>query len=281
MENYTYKHVALIGVDGAGVFFRDTQTPNIDEIMANGAISYDVLTAEPTISAECWGSMLIGVKPEVHGLTNDILSSKPYDINSKYPTVFRVISENLPGAAMASFSNWSPINGGILENNLDIYKDSSWDGALADKICDYLKENGAPTFMFVQFDDVDGAGHCHGYRSEKYLEQITVEDGYIGRIFDTYKDIGAIEDTLFIVTADHGGLGNCHGGSSDDEKYVMFAACGKTVVNGQIGEMEIRDTPAIILHALGLDEKKPKSWTARIPDNFFKGIGASERPLGE
>ena len=279
MSNYTYKHVALIGVDGAGVFFRDTETPNIDKIIENGAVSYDVLTAEPTISADCWGSMLICVKPEVHGLTNDILSSKPYDIESKYPSVFRVIRENMPEATLASFSNWSPINSGLVENNLNVYKESSWDADLTEKICTYLKENGAPTFMFVQFDEVDGAGHCHGYRSEKYLNQITVEDGFVGRILDVYKELGALEDTLFIVTADHGGLGTSHGGSSDDEKIVMFSAIGKTVKNGTIGEMEIRDTPAIILHALGLTQ--PTSWTARIPENFYVDVPASERPLGE
>ena len=61
----------------------------------------------------------------------------------------------------------------------------------------------------------------------------------------------------------------------------MFTACGKTVANGQIGEMEIRDTPAIILNALGLGDKQPKSWTSRIPDNFYAGINSVERPLGE
>ena len=103
----------------------------------------------------------------------------------------------------------------------------------------------------------------------------------LNKVLDAYKEIGALEDTLFIVTADHGGFGNCHGGSHDDEKYVMFAACGKTVKNGKIAEMEIRDTPAIILHALGLDDKQPKSWTARIPGDFFIDVDASERPLGE
>ena len=34
---YTYKRVALIGVDGAGTFFRQTDTPNIDRIFENGS----------------------------------------------------------------------------------------------------------------------------------------------------------------------------------------------------------------------------------------------------
>ncbi|MBQ3860058.1 MAG: alkaline phosphatase family protein, partial [Clostridia bacterium] len=68
-----YKHVFVIGVDGAGSFFRETETPRLDEIFGNGAVSYDVLTSNPTISAQCWGSMLLGVTPEVHGLTNSIV----------------------------------------------------------------------------------------------------------------------------------------------------------------------------------------------------------------
>ena len=56
MNRYLYKRVVLIGVDGAGAFFRDTDTPCIDEIFENGAISYNVLTSNPTISAQCWGS---------------------------------------------------------------------------------------------------------------------------------------------------------------------------------------------------------------------------------
>ena len=72
-----YSHVIVIGVDGAGSWFKDADTPNFDKIFENGAITYKALSSKPTISAECWGSMLIGVGPEIHGLTNGIVSSFP------------------------------------------------------------------------------------------------------------------------------------------------------------------------------------------------------------
>ena len=74
-ERFIYKHVVIVGVDGAGRFFADADTPNIDRIFKNGACTFDMLTAEPTISAQCWGSMLLGVPPEVHKLTNGIVAS--------------------------------------------------------------------------------------------------------------------------------------------------------------------------------------------------------------
>ena len=68
-----YKHVIVIGVDGAGAFFKDANTPFIDNIFKGYASSYSVLTSNPTISAQCWGSLLHGVTPVFHKLTNSVV----------------------------------------------------------------------------------------------------------------------------------------------------------------------------------------------------------------
>ena len=68
--NGKYAHVIVVGIDGAGSFIRDARTPNFDRIFADGAVTYKALASNPSISAECWGSMLLGVGPEVHKLTN-------------------------------------------------------------------------------------------------------------------------------------------------------------------------------------------------------------------
>ena len=192
---------------------------------------------------------------------------------------FRVIRENMPDAVLASFCNWNPINIGIIEDGIGVHKDSAGDAALTDKICKYVAEN-APTFLFVQFDEVDGAGHSNGYGTLSHLAQITKTDEYIERIYKTYEDNGLAESTLFIVTADHGGtLGGSHGGSSYAEKYVMFAAAGKTVAPGEIIDMEIRDSASVVLYALGLEGAQPSTWTSRVPSGLFEGVEAAERPV--
>ena len=88
-----------------------------------------------------------------------------------------------------------------------------------------------------------------------------------------------LDSTLFIVTADHGGHGTMHGGWTDEEKYVMFAATGPSLEKGEIGEMENRDMAAVILYALGLGDKQPETWTSRVPSGLFKGVEAKERPV--
>ncbi len=74
------KRVILFGIDGAGTFFEQAETPNIDRIFKEGAVSNRTLTELPSISAECWGSMLHGVDCTMHGLTNSIaaISSLPF-----------------------------------------------------------------------------------------------------------------------------------------------------------------------------------------------------------
>ena len=271
-----YKHVVVIGVDGAGAYFQNAQTPNLDAIFANGAITYDCLTANPTISAQCWGSLMHGVVPSVHGLTNSVVSSTAYPSNSKYPSFFRVIRENDENAVLASFCNWNPINVGIVENDIGVHKIGGMsDANLTNAILSYL-EGSNPTALFVQFDEADGAGHSYGYGTSNQLAKISEIDGYIGRIYEAYRQKGMLEETLFIVTSDHGGSGTSHGGLADSEKYVMFAASGKNVQNGTIGDIEIRDTATIVLHALGYES--PETWTARVPSGLFEGVEAGERP---
>lgn len=271
-----YKRVVLLGVDGAGTFFRQADTPQMDRIFRDGAVTHQVLTSIPTISAQCWGSMLLGVAPDVHRLTNSIVSAVPYDPASPFPSVFRQIRAADPTAPLASFCNWNPINHGIIESDLGVHKETARDAELTDRICTYLREND-PVFLFVQFDEVDGAGHGHGYGTKEHLDQITVTDGYIGRIYDVLRETERLEDTLFLVTADHGGKDHSHGGTSEEEKIVTFCASGKTVIPGTVGEMEIRDCASIVLYALGLSQ--PQSWTGRVPSGLFAGVDAMERPV--
>ncbi len=279
MTNYTYKRAVLLGVDGAGSFFSQASTPEMDRIFKNGATSYNVMTAIPTISAECWGSMLLGSSAQAHRLTNSIVGAKHYDEDSPIPSVFKRIRRAMPDATLASFCNWDPINYGIIEQSLGVTFGTGEDEAVCDQICAYLDEND-PTLLFAQFDSVDGAGHGNGYGTENHLAQITVVDGLIGKIYDKLAEKDMLEDTLFMVIADHGGTPyGSHGGNTEAEKIVFFGATGKTVTPGTIGEMNVRDSAAIILYALGLDvpEFDFGGFSAQVPAGIFCDFTPAER----
>ena len=280
-----YSHVIVIGVDGAGSWFKDADTPNFDRIFENGAVTYNALSSKPTISAECWGSMLIGVGPEVHKLTNGIVSSVPYDVNSPFPTVFRRIRQVYPDAVLGSYCDWNPITYGIVENNIGVSNATAHDTELTPIVCDYIRKN-KPDFLFVHFDSVDGAGHSTGYGQPAFMKRLHEVDGLIGDVYNAAQDAEMLDDTLFIVIADHGGANNenckgSHGGWTDEEKYVTFAAKGRGINKTEIKDMNIRDLAAIVLYAMGIDapEFDENGWTSQIPEDLFENYQGEYRDI--
>ncbi len=297
-----YKYVIVVGVDGAGSFFSKTETPNLDKIFEDGAITYETLTEIPSISAQNWGSILHGVKAGVHGCTNtNTLQGKNEDgtidttVNrfpkdSDIPSFLRVIKEAMPEANVASITNWANISYGMVEDGLGIYMPyldtdaNNTDRDVTDTTLEYVNSCN-PTALFVHFNEVDTMGHRYGYGTDEHLSRITTIDGYIGEIYRAYEEKGILDDTLFIVTTDHGGtptkpdgsVGGDHGGITDAEMQVMFAATGASVKEGTIKDMEVRDTAAVVLYALGLEA--PKTYTARVPSGIFGGVEApAQRP---
>ena len=277
-----YKHVFIIGIDGAGGFIKNTDTPNFDRIFGSGAISYNARAEVRTNSADNWASMLTGVSFLKHGINNDNIGDVEITSESEYPTVFTYVREALPEAQLASFVNWNSINVGIIETDIGIVKDNYPDDErLTDMICDYLNDGNSPALMFVQFDSVDHEGHATNCNSEEYLNQISVVDGYLGRIYDTVASNGMLEDSLFIAVSDHGHLRQYggHGGITMDESMTTLAVSGKTVITGSEMDNDVRnrDVAAIALYALGIE--KPSYMTSRIPGNLFLGVKGEIRPV--
>ena len=276
-----YKHVYIIGVDGAGRFFKDANTPNFDRIFADGAVDYTARAETVTVSAENWGAMLTGVSYLRHGLTNGSTGAAERTSETDFPSIFTYVRKAMPDAELASIVNWDNINYGIIENDIGVTKEhANEDDAVTDLICDYFNAGNSPTLFFVQLDSVDHVGHSLGSKSEEYIKQIETVDGYLGRIYDAIEANGGMEDGLFMVVADHGHtFKGGHGGLTMRETNVTVALSGKTVVPG--GKLDKttrnRDIAAMTLYALGVD--RPDSMTSRIPADTFTDVRGEMRPL--
>ncbi|MBR5825721.1 MAG: alkaline phosphatase family protein [Clostridia bacterium] len=265
-----YDHVFIIGVDGAGAAFSQTETPCFDSIFADGAVRHNCATERITISAQNWGSILLGVPCDTHGLTNDIC--KYDERNTKddsLGSIFRYTREQYPDAELVSFNNWSAINKGIIENDIGVKKiNKDYDSLLTDTIVDYINAGNEPTLMFVQLDDVDHAAHTYGGFSDNYYQAIRTADGYIGRIYNALAENGLMENGLFIVVSDHGETNDGHGGNTVEESTAVVAVKGKSVNNMTLPEgTRNRDVAAIALHALGIE--KPVHMFATVPYGLF------------
>ena len=270
----SYKHVVVVGLDGAGTFIKKADTPNIDRIFKNGAITHSGLSCNPTSSAEVWASILTGVSPEIHATSHRVACSTPYPCDSKFPTLFRRIRTKMPKAELGVFCEWRVINFGIVEHNQNVTSFTADDAALTPVACEYIKAK-KPTFLFVHLGTPDTKGHAHGYGSKIYMDQINKVDSMVGDIYTAIEDAGMKEDTLFMICTDHGGTPSNAPGHhdfwSDVEKYVSFAIVGKTVRKTEIKNMNNRNIPAIVLYALGIDSPKfdLEGWTSQVPPEIF------------
>jgi len=276
-----YKRVFIIGIDGAGRFIKDADTPNFDRIFKDGAVKYDARAETVTNSSPNWGAILTGVSYFETGLSNDITGEKERTSDTEYPTVFTYARKAFPDAELASFVNWNNINYGIIENDIGVNKvNIKDDEKLTDAICEYFSAGNIPSLFYVQFDSVDHVGHDVGSKSEEYFKQINTVDGYLDRIYDSISENGLLEDSLFIVAADHGHTSTGgHGGITMRETQVTVAMTGKTVVKGGMMDKDTRnrDIASVALYALGIE--RPDNMTSRIPANLFDSVNGETRSL--
>ena len=273
-----YEHVLIIGVDGAGSYFKDAYTPNLDRIFENGSVTYEARSSTPTERLTAWTDILHGVEYSHHRIIEDVKGAYPVD--SPFPSVFRAILEQDSDAQVVSICRWEKINDCIVEDGIGTHKITMTEEDLdvAEAACEYVNDNGAPRLMFISFDYPYGMKHNGGWGSPGQLGAIGRTDMLIGAIYNCYEKNGILDDTLVIVTSNHGGNEHGYGGNSDEEKNVLLAISGESVMNnGAAVDAAIRDVAAITMYALGLEV--PDNWTARVPAGIFEGIGGEERPI--
>lgn len=268
---------------GVGRYFTEVPTPTLDKFFNTGASSFTAKAVVPTDSAQNWGSILTGVLPTKHELTNGkVESGQPYNKN-EFPTVYQILATHYSDIKLASFVAWNPINTGIIEQDVKVEfyapltheniifqtwlrfrhwcKRSDYDSSVVSRVIDYIanSDDQSMRLLLIHLTDVDEYGHHYGYGSELYLNQIKILDTQIAAILKAVKDTTWGERALTIITTDHGGTGRGHGGNSIEELNVFVAINGSDIKpNSTIGEVKNMDCAAVILEAFGVP----------IPDNF-------------
>ncbi|UKS25266.1 alkaline phosphatase family protein [Paenibacillus sp. HWE-109] len=269
------KRVIILGIDGAGAFVKQAPTPHIDALLMEGSQTDRAQTVFPSNSGECWGSLLHGVLPEKHESHLHIKMDNERPISSPTSSLFQILSEAKPDSKMASFVCWRPIQSGVIENNESVHKFAAPDEALVPAIAAYIRSTPDLELLFVQLDDVDAAGHRHGYGSEGHLLAISQADGQIGEICQTLLDAGMLAESLIIITTDHGGGGVDefdHGSDQPGDMTIFWGCRGPGVAaNADLAGLTIMDTAAVALHALGLPI--PGDWDGKLPEGLFRGEG--------
>ncbi len=283
------KHVILIGIDGwAATNFDKAPMPFVkDKLMAEGSYTLEKRSVLPSASAINWASNFMGVGTESHGYTT--WGSKVPEIPSSvtnahgiFPTIFSILKEQLPESKTAAIFDWDGIKYVIDTLAVDhvMQRDHAGYGKEFGEDCgeplDYVKEavnvikEEKPTLFAVYFGGLDETGHTYGWYTEKYYDFEKVLDESIAQLIEATKEAGIYDDTIFVLTADHGGIDKGHGGITLEEMLSPFIVYGKGIRKGfqMTDAMMQYDVAATVAYILGLET--PQAWVGRPMLSIFE-----------
>lgn len=268
------KHVVLIGLDGWGAYsMPKADMPTVKTLMKDGSYTLESRSILPSASACNWASMIMGAGPELHGFTT-WGSTKP-DLPSRvlthyglFPSVIGLLRDQKPNSEIGYIYEWGGM-AYLCEKEAVNHFVETKAGETAKNAADYIKAK-KPTFTMIAFDQPDGVGHGDGHGTDAYYKKLQELDGDIAQIVSAVKEAGIYDNTIFIVTADHGGINKGHGGKTMQEMQVPFIVCGKGVKAGHqiTSSVMMFDTAATIAHIFGLE--RPQVWIARPVTEVFK-----------
>ena len=253
------KKLLFIGIDGCRPdALTQAQTPNIDGLINDGIYINNALCSingQPTVSGPGWSTMITGVWYDKHGVSDNSFSGSNFD---EYPPFNILLEESGQEYHTASFIMWTPIHTQIFGSTMDYNElHSTYDGSVAQGAADYMSTPNVDV-IFLDFDDVDIAGHSYGFSPEvdQYIGAIENVDEYIGWVIDSMENRPTFqnEDWLIMITSDHGGIGYGHGGQTIEERQIPIIMSGTLVSEETIPEQSyLTNLVSTVLNYFGIE----------------------------
>ena len=216
-----------------------------------------VVQDAPPHSAPNHASIATGVTAAKHKVTRN---GKTKNGNYKeYPHFLGHLVKAYPELKCGFFYVWG--ESGQIQSNSDkvIYKREK-DTANVKNACEFLKTGDAAA-VYINLPDY--YGHKIGFypRNPGYMRGLASCDKYIEQLLNTIaaRPGFAKEDWLILITADHGGYHNYHGGRADSGNMttIPMVISGKNVKQGKIaGTAYTYDMAVTALAHFGIDTKK-------------------------
>jgi hypothetical protein len=232
----------------------------MNEMAGNGALSVRARCILESSSSQNWMTMLTGAIPIQHGVTSNDWEPNNHAIeptlkNKKglFPSIFDLIKEQKPNDKVYMFYEWEGL-GRMFDLSVPdkVVQLKSGEELMKQATEAFFKDQ--PEFLFVDIDETDHAGHVDGHESQGYFDCISKYDGLIGKLAERLKQENMLENTVILVTGDHGGLGHGHGGETPYEMEIPVLLYGGSVTKGKIieGVNTIADIAPTVAGLLGI-----------------------------
>jgi predicted AlkP superfamily pyrophosphatase or phosphodiesterase len=203
-------------------------TPNLRRLCKTGSYTFWAKTIDYPVTLPSHISMLTGVLPQKHGVWTNSDWSYADIPRPQVPTLFEAAKG--AGFTTALVSGKPKFETLAQPNSLDwYYVPQTYTGVkdldLAERAAAIIRSH-RPQVMFVHLPGVDAAGHHDGWGSDAQLNAIHTADKALGRILHELQRQSLLDQTVILVTADHGGTGLSHWQDTDRNTHIPWIITG-------------------------------------------------------
>ena len=239
------QHVFIISIDGGKpAVIAESETPTLKKLAAEGAVTWQASTIFPPKTLPSHTSMMTGVGPDKHHVLWNAFT--PIRGFVKVPTIFSLLKASDPQAVTAMFVGKAKFRHLWLKDSLDLFDfggpqtsapvegsaeveaDKKPSQMVAKQAAAWVKEH-KPRLAFVHFADPDSAGHKSGWGSPEQKEALKVTDQALWQFIEALKEAGIADQSVVIISADHGGHDKTHGDNIPDDMIIPWVVWGKGV----------------------------------------------------
>lgn len=238
------QRVVLVSVDGLRPDFylspdeHGVELPALRSLMADGVHAEAVESVYPTLTYSPHTSIVTGALPSGHGVVNDTVFDETGRFDAWYWNADAIRVKTLwdvaPGKTAAIL--WPATVGAEIDLNFPDFwipgSDRPWGEAMTGvataqllkdigplpakpfdeerleglvfRAAELVLEKHRPTLLLVHPIDTDGKQHRYGREHLEVAAAFERVDGAIGRLRARLASLGLADETLFVVTGDHG-----------------------------------------------------------------------------
>jgi predicted AlkP superfamily pyrophosphatase or phosphodiesterase len=225
-----------------------TPMRNLQALMKEGAYSLVAQTIYPSATLPAHSSMLTGLCPDKHGVDwNDYIPDRGY---ANGTDIFDLA--HAAGMRTVMVVGKEKLRQVTEPESTDVFEFiNDRDVVIAARVAELVPQGFG--LMFVHFPTPDWMGHEYGWLSPEQYSVLFRADEALGIILNVLEEAGMRQDTLIIITADHGGHDTTHGSSRPEDMTIPWIIAGPGVEHLVLfTQVNTTDTAATVAWALGL-----------------------------
>ncbi len=267
-------HIIILAFDGWGSSsFESAEMPFLKGMIPNSAWSVHKRSVLPSSSACNWASMFKGAGPEAHGYIEWDTRTPVFDVvetdeKGNFPSFFSLYRKHFPSREMGYLYQWEGMKFILDTEDFNYLQEfpvsNSGSDMMKDAAISYILDKRPSVAAFI-WDYPDKVGHMNGWYSSEYMRELTHIDSIIEEIVNACSIAGILENTLFVITSDHGGHETTHGSPRMSDLETPFIMFGKRIRAGEIRAPFLQYDVAAILADYAHFEQ-PAAWRGMNPD---------------